>query len=122
MKTYLAVAAGSIIGSIARWAAGLALAALCGPGTIFGALCVNLTGSFLIGIFGARREAPVLWRAFAMTGVCGGYTTFSAFSLDTLRLLQDGALSIAALYIGVTLAGSIFAVWLGETVGAPKQV
>ncbi len=82
MKTYLAVAAGSVIGSVARWAAGLELAHLAGHATIFAALFVNLTGSFLIGIIGTRRDASVLWRAFAMTGICGGYTTFSAFSLD----------------------------------------
>lgn len=121
MKTYLAVAAGSVIGSVARWAAGLELAHLAGHATIFAALFVNLTGSFLIGIIGTRRDASVLWRAFAMTGICGGYTTFSAFSLDTVRLLQSGALSIAAAYIATTLAGSIFAVWLGETIGARKQ-
>jgi CrcB protein len=122
MKTYLAVAAGSVIGSAARWIAGLGLVYLSGPETIFAALFVNLTGSFLIGVLGARRDASVLWRAFAMTGLCGGYTTFSAFSLDTLRLLQGGALSIAAAYVGATLTGSIFAVWLGETISAPKQV
>jgi CrcB protein len=102
--TYLAVALGSAVGGTARWVASEALAG--GAGFPWGTLFVNATGSWLIGLYaaltvpGGRIAAGPLQRHFVMTGICGGYTTFSVFSLETVRFLEDGRLGLAGLNIG----------------------
>ncbi|MES1158929.1 MAG: fluoride efflux transporter CrcB [Terricaulis silvestris] len=120
MKTpYLAIALGSVIGSVLRWLVGIAALALFGAAFPWGTLFVNLTGSFAIGCYAALTEpadapsahAPA--RQFVMTGICGGYTTFSAFSLETFRMLHAGAIGEGASYALVSLLGSILAAWLG---------
>ena len=114
---YAAVAAGSVIGSVLRWLVGLALAWSTPLG---GALFVNLTGSFAIGFFAGMTAPGGRWfvgprlRQFFMTGVCGGYTTFSMFSLETLRMLQQGKLVTAALYVALSLIAWLGAVWAGD--------
>jgi fluoride exporter len=111
---YAAVAAGSVLGSVLRWLVGLALP--------WGTLFVNLTGSFAIGFFsgmtapGGRWFAGPRLRQFFMTGVCGGYTTFSMFSLETLRMLQQGKLGGAALYVAASLIAWLGAVWAGDAI------
>lgn len=109
---YTAVAAGSVIGSVLRWLVGLALP--------WGSVFVNLTGSFAIGFFAGMTAPGGRWfvgprlRQFFMTGVCGGYTTFSMFSLETLRMLQQGKLVTAALYVALSLIAWLGAVWAGD--------
>ena len=109
---YTVVAAGSVIGSVLRWLVGLALP--------WGTLFVNLTGSFAIGFFAGMTAPGGRWfvgprlRQFFMTGVCGGYTTFSMFSLETLRMLQQGKLVTAALYVALSLIAWLGAVWTGD--------
>ena len=109
---YTAVAAGSVIGSVLRWLVGFALP--------WGTLFVNLTGSFAIGFFSGMTAPGGRWfvgprlRQFFMTGVCGGYTTFSMFSLETLRMLQQGKLVTAALYVALSLIAWLGAVWAGD--------
>lgn len=79
-------------------------------------LAVNVLGSFLIGIFWAllqESRISVQWAPFLMTGVLGGYTTFSAFSLDTLRLVEDGRIGVAGLYVVATVVMSFAAAWVG---------
>ena len=109
---YAAVAAGSVIGSVLRWLVGLALPS--------GTLLVNLTGSFAIGFFAGMTAPGGRWfvgprsRQFFMTGVCGGYTTFSMFSLETLLMLQQGKLVAAASYVALSLTAWLGAVWAGD--------
>jgi CrcB protein len=121
---YACVAAGSVIGGVLRAAAGLAALALLGPGFPWGTLFANLTGSFAIGFYATLSEpdgrlfASSRQRQFVMTGICGGYTTFSVFSLETLRLLQAGDAPSAGLNVGVSVVAWLAAVWLGHALAA----
>jgi len=121
---YAAVAAGSVIGGVLRYLASLAVQGMLGAGfalgPMLGTLFVNVTGSFVIGFYSAltgpdgRVMADPRARQFVMAGICGGFTTFSAFSLDTLRLAQSGALGAAAVNIGLSIVTWLLAVWLGH--------
>lgn len=120
MLTYALVALGSAIGGTLRyWLAGLVQAA--GTGTFpWGTLVVNVTGSAAIGVFATltatdgRLYVPSEWRTFFMVGICGGYTTFSSFSLQTLALAQGGEWLAAGLNILGSVALCLVAVWLGH--------
>lgn len=83
----------------------------------FGTFIINVTGSFAIGIlaslFAARPSTSEVARAALMSGVLGGYTTFSSFSLETYTLLRDGRLDAAVLYAGSSVLLGLAAVWLG---------
>ena len=83
----------------------------------YATLTVNVVGSFIIGIIFAItiKEELLLsnWKLFLATGFCGGFTTFSAFSLENLGLLQSGKTSLALLYIGLSLVLGITATFLG---------
>lgn len=121
---YLAIAAGSIVGSLLRWIVGLAGQAWIGGDFPWGTLVANVTGSFVIGFYAelagpdGRLFVGPRTRQFMMTGVCGGYTTFSMFSLETLRLLQADRLGLAALYVGLSIFTWIGAVWAGDVLAA----
>jgi CrcB protein len=124
MLAYLWVAIGGALGSVGRyWLSGL-VAERFGETFPWGTLIINVTGSFVIGIF-AALTAPEISNAhrvtiiqFFMVGICGGYTTFSSFSLQTLRLLQNREW----LYAGTNMLFSVLlcmiAVWLGYLLGA----
>jgi CrcB protein len=112
---YLFVALGSAVGGMGRyWMAG-AVARLTGPQFPWGTILINILGSALIGIAaaltgpGGRLAVAQDLRIFVMVGVCGGFTTFSSFSLQTLELLRDGrameALGNIALSVLLCLAG-----------------
>jgi fluoride exporter len=96
MNAYLLVAAGGATGSVARYWLALAMARLTGPGFPWGTILINVTGSFVIGWVAeytaayGRHPAPEPVRALVMAGLCGGFTTFSAFSLQTMELLRAG--------------------------------
>ncbi|RDL52038.1 putative fluoride ion transporter CrcB [Ensifer sp. M14] len=117
MSNLLLVGAGGAIGSMARYLVGLWTLHRWGPGFPWGTLGVNITGSFLIGLlaelimrkFGASAEM----RLFLITGVLGGYTTFSAFSLDTITLFERGDAALAVSYIAASVVLSILAVFAG---------
>jgi CrcB protein len=117
---YALVGLGSMIGGLLRALASLAAIALLGPAFPWGTLFVNLLGSFAIGFYATltgpdgRVFARTGQRQFVMAGICGGFTTFSVFSLETLRLVQDSALGRAALYVLVSLAAWLSAVVLGH--------
>lgn len=112
---FLCVALGSAVGGLLRYAVSLALS---GRGAFpLATLAVNVAGSLLIGILsgslsrvGASSEA---FRALAVVGVCGGFTTFSTFSNDLFRLLETGRYALLAVYAGVSLLGGFLAVWIG---------
>ena len=111
MPLWLAVALGGAAGSLARWQLGVWLRTA--GGFPYVTLLVNVSGSFLIGFLAAycTRQAPAEWlRLGLMTGVLGGFTTFSAFSLETLLLAktQPGAAALnIALNLGLSLAACV---------------
>ena len=117
--TYLYVALGGALGSVARYAVSLGAARWLGAAFPWGTLIVNVAGSFAIGLLAALVTSdgrPVLGadtRAFVMVGILGGFTTFSSFSLETLNLARAGALGAAAANAGFSLALCLGAVWLG---------
>lgn len=117
MLNIVLVAAGGAIGSVLRYLVGLAAARSLGPAFPFGTLTVNLVGGFLIGlvagVFAIRAEAPQELRVFLITGCLGGFTTFSAFSLDVVTLLERGDSGLAALYLLVSVGFSVAAVFAG---------
>jgi CrcB protein len=117
---YAAVALGSMLGGVLRWLAGVVVHDHFGAvGFPWATLFVNVTGSFAIGFYAAltgpdgRGRASPGQRQFVMTGVCGGYTTFSIFSLETLRLMQSGDLRAAGLNVGISVVAWLAAVWFG---------
>jgi len=121
--TYLLVALGSALGGTLRyWLSGL-IANAFGQAFPWGTLVINVTGSFVIGFFATltgtdgRFLVPGEWRQFVMVGICGGYTTFSSFSYQTLALAQDGEWFDAGLNIGLSVVLCLVGVWLG-TAGA----
>ncbi|PZX12278.1 CrcB protein [Palleronia aestuarii] len=115
VSTLLQVALGGALGASARYLSGHAIMRFAGPGFPFGTLFVNVLGSFVMGafaVYAAERSATSL-APFVMTGILGGFTTFSAFSLDTLTLIERGETGLALLYVAGSVAVSIGALWLG---------
>jgi CrcB protein len=119
MVSWIWVAVGGALGSVARFWLATVMAALTGPRFPWGTLLINVVGSFVIGCFGTLTGSRGVWsvppnvRVFVMVGICGGFTTFSSFSLQTLELLQSGAFLSAGGYIIGSFALCLFFVWLG---------
>ena len=118
LRELLIVGAGGAAGAVARPAmAGALMAASGHPRFPVGTLAVNLLGCALIGVFAAFAEAlPGLngpARLLLVTGVLGGYTTFSAFGLETMLLLRRGDAALAAGYVAASVLLGLAAVWLG---------
>ena len=120
MLGYVLVMLGGALGTGARfWLSGL-IAERAGEFFPLGTLLVNISGSFAVGFFAGftDSEGPVLvsprFRQFFMIGVCGGYTTFSSFSLQTLDLARDGDWMKALLNTVLSFACCLAAVWLGR--------
>lgn len=118
-QLYLAVAAGGALGTIGRYFLSGLVANAFGGTFPWGTLIVNVTGSFIIGFFATltgpdgRYFIDGVTRQFVMVGICGGYTTFSSFSLQTLSLIRDGEwLSASGNIIG-SVALCLLFVWLG---------
>lgn len=123
MLAYLLVAVGGALGSVARfWCAGM-VARLAGEALPWGTILVNVTGSILIGFVAAfslpqaRFLVPPAARIFLMVGFCGGYTTFSAFSLQTFSLMQEGAFLRAGANVILSVLLCLVGVWLGHLAG-----
>jgi len=117
------VALGSAIGGVLRyWCSGL-VARQVGETFPWGTIFVNVTGSLLIGFFAAvtasdgRVLVGALTRHFFLLGLFGGFTTFSSFSLQTMRLVQDGQIAFAAGNIAASVALCLGGVWAGHTLG-----
>lgn len=116
--TLLSVAAGGAIGATLRYALAGSIGRAMGHGFPWGTLMVNVLGSALMGVLAVvlMERFPGAWGRYApflMTGVLGGFTTFSAFSLDALYLIERGRLVAAALYVGGSVFLCIFGLWLG---------
>lgn len=117
---YGAVGIGAAIGGTARAGASIASVALWGPHFPVGTLFVNVLGSFLIGFYATltgpngRVFASPLQRQFFMAGICGGLTTFSIFSIETLLLAQRGKMLAAGANIGISVVAWLVAVWVGH--------
>ena len=119
MLNYFMVAIGGALGSMARLWVSTIVAERVTETFPLGTLVVNITGSFLIGLFAGmfRSGASTTTRAFLMTGICGGYTTFSSFSLQNLQLLESGNYYHAGLNTALSLTLCMVAVWLGYLAG-----
>jgi fluoride exporter len=107
--TMMQVALGGAVGAVLRWGAGLALA------FPYATVAVNVLGSFLIGLVWVAVAAR--WHPLLITGVLGGFTTFSAFSLDLFRLIEGGRAGAAFAYTGASVALSLGACWAGLMLG-----
>jgi fluoride exporter len=120
MASYIWIAVGSALGGVARyWCSGVA-ARLVGETFPWGTIAVNVIGSFIIGFFATltgpdgRVYVGTTGRQFVMVGICGGYTTFSSFSLQTLNLMNDGEWFRAGANIGLSVLCCLIAVWVGH--------
>jgi CrcB protein len=112
----LAVALGGAVGALLRYYIGLSLNS---RGVLpWGTLTVNLAGSFLIGLLvllSVKQKWAEPWYLFAITGLLGGFTTFSAFSMENLQLVQDGKPALALVYALGSPALGLLLAWLGFT-------
>lgn len=113
----LAVAGGGAAGSLARYVIGAAVQGRAGSGFPIGTLVVNITGSLLLGflmrlLLDSSLASPTV-RLMLTTGFCGGYTTFSTFTYETARLIEDGEYERAGLYVALSLALSMAAMFVG---------
>ena len=119
MLTYFYIALGGAIGSVARAWTTNAMVRMAGANFPWGTILINVVGSFIIGFFGAltasdgRFQVHADARAFVMIGICGGYTTFSSFSLQTLDLFRDGKPGAAIANIGLSVILCLIAVSAG---------
>lgn len=123
-RVYLAVAAGGALGALLRAGLSFALLGQAWPVLLGGTLAANVLGAFGIGAWAAFGAPQGRWpqsplaRHFWMTGVFGGLTTFSIFSLEALVLLSAGAFGEALAYITASVLAWLAAVWLGFRVGS----
>ena len=132
MGNYMWVAFGGALGTVGRYVLSGLVARLIGETFPWGTLIVNVTGSFIIGFFatltglGGRYFVGSTGRQFVMTGICGGYTTFSSFSLQTQNLIDDGQWLYAGANVGLSVGLCLIAVWAGcalaSTVNAMEWV
>ncbi len=119
MNIFLAIGIGGGLGALSRHYLNTAVAHWLGTGFPYGIMLVNILGSvvmgLLIGLFAHVGEIPQAWKIFLTTGILGGFTTFSTFSLDSVLLIERGSYAAAALYIGgsvfISLAGLMLAMW-----------
>lgn len=117
MNTFLAVAAGGAIGAGARHLFNVQMLRLFGPSFPWGTFGVNVIGSLLmgllVGLFALKLDLTPEARSFLTTGLLGGFTTFSAFSLDAVNMLQRGDMELAFAYMGGSVVTCVGAMFLG---------
>ncbi len=115
---------GGGLGTLARWGLSDLIARHWGETFPFGTLTVNVVGSFAVGLLATltspegRFWPPDAWRQFFMIGFCGGYTTFSSFSLQTLNLARDGEWFKAGANVVLSFVLCLIAVWIGHLLAA----
>jgi len=125
MVEYLWIALGGALGSVARYALNGVVSMKFGESFPWGTLTVNVAGSFLIGGLGAlvipegrmSAEARAFTTQFLMIGICGGFTTFSSFSLQTLNLVREGEWLYAGGNVLLSVVLCLVATWLGYLFG-----
>jgi CrcB protein len=121
MVPLLWVCLGGALGSGARHLVGVWAAAALPPSFPFGTLLVNVVGSFVMALVMklalATDQVPHLLRLFLTTGILGGFTTYSTFNWETLHLIEEGRLAVAALDVGVTVAACLLAGVVGLKAG-----
>jgi CrcB protein len=117
MNMIIAIAAGGAIGAVARYLLSTQITHAMGSGFPWGILLVNIVGCFIMGVI--AEFSALSWnlspemRAFLTTGILGGFTTFSAFALDTAVLSERGDITNTLLYVGGSVGGSLLALYLG---------
>ena len=116
--TLISVALGGALGASLRYLTNVSVMRLVGPGFPYGTIVANVLGSFLMGVLvvAMARRGGMDFAPFLMTGLLGGFTTFSAFSLDTLTLFERGEVSLAGLYVGASVFLSLAAIAVGVLV------
>ncbi len=124
MSIYLAIAVGGAVGAVSRYWMSGSVGHLLGHSFPFGTLSVNVLGSFLMGLLSllltAKLPLDETVRLGLLTGMLGAFTTFSAFAMDTLRLMESGAVLRSLAYILVSVLLCIGAAWAGVLIA--KQV
>ena len=114
---FLIVFVGGGLGAALRHGINVSFARLFGAAFPYATLFENMTGSLVMGLlagyFAFKGDASQSWRLFLTTGILGGYTTFTAFSLDAALLYERGELGLAALYVGLSVALSIGGLFAG---------
>ncbi len=115
IATILQVAAGGAIGAVMRHLTGIGIARIAGPGMPLGVLTANVLGCLAMGLFvGLAAQRGLAWLGpFVATGLLGGYTTFSTFSLEAIELMQAGRGGTALLYAGLSVGAGLGALYLG---------
>jgi fluoride exporter len=121
MTKYLMVGIGGALGSVLRFWVGGYVGDRMGVRFPYGTFLINCTGSFLIGfvvtLLAERTHWSANWRYLIPIGFIGGYTTFSAFELETFRSLQDGEILIAGLNVALSVVIGFVSLWLGVIAG-----
>ncbi len=121
MTQILAIAAGGAIGAVMRYWASNGVYALLGRNFPYGTMAVNILGSLLMGLlfilFIERMDVSAMWRGVILIGFLGAFTTFSTFSIETLNLIEEGALLSAVLNMILSVALCILATWIGVNIG-----
>ena len=121
MQMILAVTMGGAMGALGRFLVGKMMLRLMGPGFPWGTLTVNIVGSFFIGLLvvllASRFNLSHHWQGFLITGILGGFTTFSAFSLEVGLMLERHEITQAALYAAGSIAFGVMALFLGLYAG-----
>lgn len=117
MSKYFAVMLGGALGAVSRFIVASLVVRFYSATFPLGTFLINITGSFLIGVlmtfFLNRPGIDANWRLFAVTGVLGGYTTFSSFEWEALITLRSGAASIGLLYVSLSVATGLAGAWIG---------